>query len=286
MKILRTFCILLLLGGGKMNYGEFLCFNKPSEFAEKFLLVSDGMGYMSDRTFSLKRGRFDNFVVISVLSGIFHIEQGGAHIEVRGGESILLDLRVPHKYYNDPKCGGEFLWMHFRGEAVKGILSEIELPHSFPGCLEDDFEEIYKAAVSRAHDYEVEVSALLYSMILRTVKEKLSAGISADSNPFYTVMNRFVENNLYKTITLQEMADEMHMSKYHFSRLFKQNFNLTPLRFVLEKRLGVAKQMLISSDAKIGEISGLLCFSDQSHFSKAFFEKFGITPSAYRRNHR
>jgi len=93
----------------------------------------------------------------------------------------------------------------------------------------------------------------------------------------------FIQHNLNQQLTLLNLAAVVHMSPYHFARLFKQSAGVPPYRFVLGRRIARASALLREPQLSIGEVGRLVGFRTPSHFTTAFRRMTGITPSAYRR---
>lgn len=96
----------------------------------------------------------------------------------------------------------------------------------------------------------------------------------------------FVSDNALKKITIDDICESVHMSKYHLCRVFKENVGVTIWEFIKNRRLSVAKQMLVDNDSKISEIAQKCGFSDSSFFTKTFSKEFGVTPSEFRAKYR
>ena len=92
----------------------------------------------------------------------------------------------------------------------------------------------------------------------------------------------YVGDNPEKDLTLAEMAGVTHMSPYHFSRLFKESTGLTPHRYVIERRVQRAEELLGSSALPIAEIALLCGFANQSHLNRHFKRLLGVSPKALR----
>lgn len=85
-------------------------------------------------------------------------------------------------------------------------------------------------------------------------------------------------------LTVNELAAAAGVSTAHFARAFKQTTGRSPHRFILEQRLEQARRALVlSSDGKLANIAIDFGFFDQSHFTRHFRRKFGITPSDFLR---
>jgi AraC family transcriptional regulator len=92
----------------------------------------------------------------------------------------------------------------------------------------------------------------------------------------------FIDANLESDLTLTEIADSVDLSQYHFARAFKQTTGLTPIQFLMQRRIELAKQLLSESDLPIVEISLQAGFKNQSHFTTLFRKFTMMTPKAYR----
>ena len=82
-------------------------------------------------------------------------------------------------------------------------------------------------------------------------------------------------------LTVEEMAQNAFISKYHFIRSFKQAVGLTPHQFQIQNRVRKAQHMLCNVDS-IAEVALTTGFCDQSHFIKHFEKYVGLTPTVYK----
>ena len=93
---------------------------------------------------------------------------------------------------------------------------------------------------------------------------------------------QYIEANLTKEITLDQLAKEASISKYHFCKVFKKHLALSPLKFVAYKRIELARELLKRSDFNVSLTAGEVGFQDLSNFSKQFRKITGLTPLSYR----
>jgi AraC family transcriptional regulator len=91
-----------------------------------------------------------------------------------------------------------------------------------------------------------------------------------------------IDANVHRGPQLDELGRLVHMSTFHFARLFKASTGLPPHRFVVMRRIEHAKQMLACADISIAAIGRVVGFRTASHFTSAFRRVAGVTPSAYR----
>lgn len=98
------------------------------------------------------------------------------------------------------------------------------------------------------------------------------------------LISRFDASNGSR-LTVAEMAATVGLSESWFGNVFKQTTGTTPLQWQLERRIDLAKKLLMDSDLTIADIAVQLGFSDQAHLTKAFRRIAGETPAAWRRVH-
>jgi AraC family transcriptional regulator len=100
------------------------------------------------------------------------------------------------------------------------------------------------------------------------------------------VVKNYIEENLGNQITLRELAGLTYVSVRHFERAFRQSVGVPPHRYVLERRMSAARDLLLTHpNLAIEEIARKLGFSSSSHLSAAFSRRMGCSPAAFRRLH-
>ena len=93
----------------------------------------------------------------------------------------------------------------------------------------------------------------------------------------------YVRDNLGGRLSLARVADIVHVSPFHFARLFKQATGKTPHGFVLECRVDAAGRLLRQNELSVGQIAGAVGFAQQSHLAAHFRRITGSSPTAFRR---
>jgi AraC family transcriptional regulator len=92
----------------------------------------------------------------------------------------------------------------------------------------------------------------------------------------------YVRNHLRETISLNDLAAEVGMSRFHFARRFRCATGVTAHEFVLQARVERARIMLKRTSTPLPEIARQCGFADQSHLTREFKKRVGTTPGAYR----
>ncbi|MHB0775631.1 AraC family transcriptional regulator [Halomonas sp. WWR20] len=93
----------------------------------------------------------------------------------------------------------------------------------------------------------------------------------------------YVLSHLEDDMSLDDLSQAAHLSKYHFLRLFRQQFGMTPHQYVLNCRINAARHAL-EAGALPNEVALRYGFADLSHFNRRFKRIYGMTPYQYQRS--
>jgi len=96
-------------------------------------------------------------------------------------------------------------------------------------------------------------------------------------------VNRFIDENLTEPILLKDMSAVAQRSTAYFCRAFKRTFGRSPHAYLIDRRVKLAGDLMLESDAPLSEIAQAAGFADQSHFCRHFRQVTGETPAAWRR---
>ena len=83
-------------------------------------------------------------------------------------------------------------------------------------------------------------------------------------------------------IDLDEISSQACFSRYHFLRLFRQAFNITPHQYLVERRIEKAKELLSANDLRVTDVCFEVGFQSLGSFSSLFHKSVGHPPITYR----
>ncbi len=93
----------------------------------------------------------------------------------------------------------------------------------------------------------------------------------------------YINDNLARKLTLEDIAGAAHMSPHHFARSFKAATGLSPHQYVIHRRVELAKCLLSNNDLTVAEVATAVGFSNPSHLAHHVRRLLGVPPGALRR---
>jgi transcriptional regulator GlxA family with amidase domain len=93
------------------------------------------------------------------------------------------------------------------------------------------------------------------------------------------------DRSFAQPLSLDEMATVACMSKYHFLRLFRATYGVTPMAYVSERRIERAQDLLRATNLTVTEVCFAVGFSSLGSFSSRFRELVGESPSDFQRRY-
>ncbi len=103
-----------------------------------------------------------------------------------------------------------------------------------------------------------------------------------EMDSLYFRMQKYIEENYTKKISLDEIAEALHANRSYLSRLYKSKSGVNLFDDILSRRIELAKEYMRTTDRKVYEISQAVGFDDTGYFSKVFKKLVGMSPKEYR----
>jgi len=215
------------------------------------------------------------------------------------GTTYLLDLRRdPIAYIGDPLHSLYFyVPRHAIGEASEEIdrsnASELALQ---PGeCIQDSIimsigQTLLPIFRNSPAFHQPLVDHLLQGLCAYLV---LSFGGFSTSNAIVKgtlapwqqrLVTQMMRERLFEGISITELADACGLSAGALVRGFKKSTGVSPHQWLLYRRIDLAIELMSEPDTSLAQIAFNAGFSDQSHFSRVFTQKMGVTPGAWRKS--
>lgn len=129
---------------------------------------------------------------------------------------------------------------------------------------------------------EIQIAVMLLRMFKTNVNRYFPLLQNVDS--YIRTAVEYIHTYCSSNITLKDICEEIHVSEYHFIRMFEKKTGVTPHRYLLMIRMEKAKELLRTKQYSVAETAMLCGFGSISTFSSVFKKQTGISPADYK-NH-
>ena len=202
----------------------------------------------------------------------------GVEYTLEGGDAILFPkgtTRIRRKG-NTPALYASFnvgFAEEFSPE-LKGVLRK-----SMRSDTMSILESVKRVYTTFGGEKEKKCAALffyLYYQLVETARE--------NEHPHIGRIKKYIAAHLTERITLKEIADEVHLAPHYCCALFSKHEGMGIVDFILNRRIELAKSLIIADNLNLSEIAEHVGFSDYNYFSRIFKKVTGVTATQYRRN--
>lgn len=246
----------------------------------------------------------DHLEMAFVLSGEGRYRLDEGIIPVRAGDLLIINPGVRHQALACPEVENtatEF-FVGASGIRIPG-LPDNALPVPGGGHVIHTAGELHQKLFKLCSSMEAEkavrrqgryfmLKAYLMQMIVLVIREQCEPEERAKGYAFESVNRKYVveqmvnyfEDHFSEKISLDQVAENMYLSPFYISKIFKGETGDTPIRHLINIRLEKAKELLEAGyEGSIQEVAASVGYDDAYHFSKLFKKRYGISPSQARK---
>lgn len=231
--------------------------------------ISKGSGIfkINDKIYTLKKG--DGFILLK-----------GMHVE------YMPSIDDPWKYY----------WVGFSGQNVNEYLKRTSIIDT---CIINFSKKskipniiIDMCNISKKYNQTSSDDILLLSklhLLLYYISSEFPKSFKYDNNLTHTYIQEaidFINNNYMRSITVQEVADHVSLSRSYLYKMFIKHLGQSTQSYLINIRMYKSSLLLKETTLSIAEIANKVGYSDPLLFSKIFSKHFSMSASKYRKTHQ
>lgn len=243
------------------------------------------------KDYEIKRVYHDSFLLLYTVKGEGAVVSDTSVAELDSGKICIIDCHRPHRYYSKSD-EWEFIWFHFNGTGAD-ILPKILYKDGFKPTLITDrsviessvgyiMKNIKEVTLSASFNISLNIHKIINAIIDSETKPNQNAYLTAYEKDINTAIE-YIKSSYQEPITLDDILSKIHISKFHFIRVFHKVTGMSPYGYITGYRINQAKIMLHSTDKTVSEISHLCGYDDTSNFINHFKKQTGQTPLQYRK---
>jgi AraC-like DNA-binding protein len=263
----------------------------PSSFATTNLFYVQEIGHFHTLPgYFTEREGLDSYLIAYILRGTGQLTYRDHSYPLRAHQLFFIHCDSYHLYATHAQEPLELLWVHFQGSASSAYYEHYAASHE--PVMQQNNESLVSTLLrqtlqiqqQRNATAELLTSKLLVELLTEIVLSAQQIGSSESDKPDYidaicqTLTSRFTES-----ISLEELAREHAVSKYHMAKRFKQYTGFSPHEYLISIRMTHAKERLKYSDMPVSEIATTIGIDNVSHFINLFKDRTGDTPLVYRK---
>lgn len=229
----------------------------------------------------------DQYILIYCTEGKGIIEVEDQKFVLGKSDAFCIPRNVRHRYYADEQDPWSILWVHFKGENTRYFpLEERKVVHINSRHSDNRMMVLFKL-LFRVLERNYTIGNFIYisqvlSLILSEVyfREKVDESTTQDRH--VTMVIRYMYQHLKENLTLEEISEEVQLSKSYLNAVFKAQTGRSPVEFFIHLKMQEACKLLKSTDLYIYEVSAELGYADQYYFSRIFKKVVGVSPKDYK----
>ena len=220
-----------------------------------------------------------------IVRGTGHVDAGGTVFSPVAGDTYFLPAGISHSYRSDKKEPWEKIWVNLSGELVDRLaeLYHVSGVYHYPSLDTSDLlmKFQYYAEHPNAERMTERFASLITALFCR-MSDHLYAQRNTEPSPVRRMLD-YIDLHETDAIRIEQLADACKKSPSQAERLFRAEMGIPPYRYVLNRKLELAKQLLRETGMPIRDIATYLSFEDEFYFSGLFRRKVGVSPSVYRK---
>ena len=255
-------------------------FQTPSQFAKNHLFcILWASEYICIPPYRVLRHYLNFYILFHILEGELHFEYRGQNFTARSGDIVLLDCHVRNHYWAEKRV--KFQYFHFNGNISEELCEMLYEQNGalYPGASDAamSFHYILKE-LRTGHADDHKLSSLIYGLLSALASQEKKAV----SPPIADAL-QYIRNHFHEPLSVEEIASQAALSKFHFSRTFRDETGFSPHEYLFNVRMQHARELLSSTHETVDSIAAQCGFSNTSNFIRAFKKDVEVTPAMFRK---
>ena len=224
---------------------------------------------------------------------------GSREYAVTAGDLIICNAETLH--------GEAPFRTHYDAKPLCCALSGVHKQELPPGCLISSYQRpvlqlhqyqtpihqimphIYELHIASSHNSDIcrqlAISVLLMVEQVLALHDKYDRNqIEQKNETLVRQITEYLDCHYTESLSLDKIARYMHISTSYLSHLFKRETGLSPMQYVIHRRIGEAQSLLMETNLPVHLIEERLGFGSSCHLTSMFKKYVGIAPREYRRH--
>lgn len=210
---------------------------------------------------------------------------------VREHQLVIVNPNIIHTELSYEAHPLEYIVLGIEGLeiSIPGTNEERYCIYTFPAanrvlnCMQSILREMQERELEHQMACQAYMDILVVQLMRNTDTSMTQASGSSSTNRQCAAIRRYIDNHYKEQLTLDLLASEVNVNKYYLAHAYKQSYGISPINYMIARRIQEGKRLLIETDLALSQIADVLGFSSASYFSQSFRKSEGISPVEYRK---
>ena len=205
---------------------------------------------------------------------------------------LIVNANVPHTEVSSMKSPLRYIVLGVEGLKAAASDEGHAMFHIYDGWTElNNCLELMLQESSRTLPGHEEICGHLLKVVLIRLERQQDLSFSGEitgprASKECAFIRRYIDNHFKEDLTLDHLARLAHLNKYYLSHSFRREFGVSPINYLISRRVDESRFLLRKTDHSLSLIAEILGFSSLSYFSQCFRRVEGISPTEYRKQNR
>lgn len=286
--------------------GQYMKKNLQTKFSTRQYMLSRDFEiyYYKDQYLSkVKSHTHDYYEFYFFLEGDVAIEIGGKEYPLHYGDVVLIPPGIPHHavIHDKEQPYRRFVFWITKeycnqlmqlSQAYGYLMQHVQVAGNYIfhndrisfNAIQTKVFRLIEEIHSSRFGKEAKVSLCVSDLVLhlnRMAYEQNNPKTPKEERSLYENLMDYIEEHLDEELTLDKLAGEFFVSKYHIAHIFKENLGMSIHQYIMKKRISASRDAILTG-RKITEVYLMYGFKDYSSFFRAFKKEYGISPKEFR----
>jgi AraC-like DNA-binding protein/mannose-6-phosphate isomerase-like protein (cupin superfamily) len=233
----------------------------------EIMLVESGSGMF---TIDNKKHQVTKGDLIVLNKGAIHNEHASRDVSLSIYNCAITDVRVRGFESNILIAGDTSPVIETKDEYGR-LLSVFELIH-------------YYSKATNTYDAETAetFTSALIGMCYSLFENRDDENTGEEDDVLGRSIKKYIDAHYKEDLFLDDISDNFQMSKFYMAHIFKNATGLSPMQYIIRRRIGEGQNLLFDTDMSITDIAMTVGYNSANHFHSAFVKMVGLTPKQYR----
>ncbi|MBQ9989769.1 MAG: helix-turn-helix domain-containing protein [Lachnospiraceae bacterium] len=234
---------------------------------------------------------------------LFYVVEGNGQFFLEGetypvsvGDLIIVAPNVLHTELSLNGSTFKYIVLGIEGLELPAASGDMELPYrivNFKGMQDTLLFYLQKIL------YEIEAKIPGHELICQNLMEILLillerqtnfavslSPVSRKTSRLSNSIRRYIDAHYKENLSLDHLAEVSHVSKFHLAHAFTEEYGISPISYMITKRIDEGAHLLETTDYSLAQISNFCGFSSPSYFSQIFKKHHNCSPKEFRKKSR